>query len=142
MRQVPSRRRWLRWLTLGYGILTLLWLSREDNDVAAAALLGCGLPVLLAAFEATGRLGGRLISRRYVLAGGVALGALTGLATALSVAGLMLFKNALHSHFFLDYPPHIILGILQRAPVWTLAGALAGLGLALAWLVVKPDSDE
>lgn len=142
MLRVPFRSRHLRWLVLGYGVLILLWLSREDNSVAAVALLGCGLSVLLAIFGVTGRLGGRLISTRYVLVGGVSLGALAGLATAVSVSGLMLFKNALHSHLFLDYPPHVMLGILQRAPVWTLAGALAGLGLALAWLVVKPDSDE
>lgn len=141
MFHIPDRSRRLRWLALLDGLITLLWLSREDNDVAAVATLGWAMTILLLAFAVTGQLGRRQISARYVLVGGVLLGALAGLGSVLMTTGLMLFKNALHAHLFLDYPPHIMSGILERAPVWTLAGALAGLGLALAWLALTPGED-
>jgi len=135
---VPTRR--LRWLSLIYGVVILLWLSREDNDVAGVAGLGCGLTVLLLVHSATGRLGGRPIPSTYVLIGAVVLGLLAGLGTAVITTGLMVFKNALHAHLYLDYPPHIVLGILQRAPVWGLAGGLMGLGMALAWCAVRREA--
>lgn len=134
MLRIPTRSRRLRWLTLGYGILVFLWLSPEDNHVAPIAVLGGGLSALLVILMVTGRLGGKEIPARYIPLVGLALGAITGLGAALTTAGLMLFKNALHAHIFLDYPPGLMLDILARAPVWTLAGGLAGLGLGLAWV--------
>lgn len=137
MLRVPPRGKRLRWLALVYGVAALLWLSREDNDVKAVAALGFGLAALLVIRAVTGQLGGKRIAARYVAAGSVVLGAMTGLGSAAAIAGLMLFKNALHAHVFLDYPPPVILGILERAPVWTVAGGLAGLGLALGWLGLR-----
>ncbi len=139
MFRVPVRSRRLRWLALTYGVIVLLWLSREDNDVVTVAVIGGGLALLLLTFVVTGQLGGRSIPARFVLAGGVVLGLLAGLGTAVATTGLMLFKNALHAHLFLDYPPLVMLGVLQRAPAWMLAGALAGLGLGLAWRAIKDD---
>lgn len=138
MFHIPGRRR-LRWLALLDGLVMLMWLSREDNDVATVAVLGGALAILLLAFAVTGQLGCKLISARLVVLGGALLGTVAGLGSAVTTTGLMLFKNALHAHVFLDYPLHVMAGILARAPVWTLAGALAGLGLGLAWLALRPD---
>jgi hypothetical protein len=87
----------------------------------------------LLAFAVIGQFGGRCISANFVLIGGMVLGLLAGLGTAITTTGLMLFKNALHAHLFLDYPPHVLFRILQRVPAWALVGALVGLGLGLAW---------
>ena len=99
MFRIPDRSRRLRWLALLDGLITLLWLSREDNDVAAVATLGWAMTILLLAYAVTGQLGRKQISARYVLVGGVLLGALAGLGSALLTTGLMLFKNAPHSLF-------------------------------------------
>ena len=140
MRVISDRR--LRWLALLYGAAALLWLSREDNDVAMVTVLGVGLALLLLSRAVLGRMDGGQISSRDRVAGAVVLGALAGLGSAVATIGLMLFKNALHAHLFLDYPPLVMLGILQRAPAWTLAGVLAGLGLALAWLGLRQTADR
>jgi hypothetical protein len=62
------------------------------------------------------------------------LGGIVGLGGALSSAGFMFFKNALHAHAFWDYPPGMVGAMLSRAPSWALAGALAGLGMGCLWL--------
>ncbi len=142
MFRIPGRSRRLRWLALLDGLVMLLWLSREDNDVTTVAALGWGLAILLLTYMVTGQSGGKLVSARLMVVGGVLLGAVAGLGSAVTTTGLMLFKNALHAHVFLDYPPHVMAGILARAPVWTLAGALAGLGLALVWLALTPDKHD
>jgi hypothetical protein len=139
MFRIPVRSRRLRWLALTFGAIVIWWLSREDNDVAGVTILGCGLSLLLLMLTVTGRFGGRHISTRFVLAGGVMFGLLAGLGTAVVTPLLMLFKNALHAHLFLDYPPPIMFGILQHAPAWMFVGALTGLGLVLAWLARQDE---
>lgn len=131
---LPGRR--ARWAGLLYGLALLLWLSLEDNHVWPVAALGAGLAALLVVLNLLHRLGGRDIPARFALPGAVALGALAGSGAAVAAAGLMLFKNALHAHVFLDYPPGLILELLARAPVWALAGGLVGLGILLLWIVL------
>jgi hypothetical protein len=55
------------------------------------------------------------------------------------VALLMLIKDGLHAHLFPDYPFGMIVDILGRAPLWALAGILAGIGLLLAWWAIKQN---
>jgi hypothetical protein len=50
----------------------------------------------------------------------------------------MLFKTGWHGHGFPDYPPPMMLAMLERLPVWMLAGALIGLAIAMIKLVVSP----
>jgi hypothetical protein len=86
-----------------------------------------------------------VIAARALPLAGALLGAALGLAAALTAATLMFFKNALHAHVFLDYPPALIGAMLARGPVWLLAGALLGLGAALGWLALRPaaaDTDK
>lgn len=133
MLRLPALNRRTRLIAVVYGLLLFLWLSPEDNQVWPVALLGNGLAALLVARAVLVNLGGREIPARYVLPGAALLGGLTGLGGSVATALLMFFKNALHAHLFLDYPPGLLLAILQRAPGWALAGALAGFGLALLW---------
>jgi hypothetical protein len=134
---IPRRGRRLRWTALVSGVVTFLWLGREDNAVWPVTLLGLTLTILIGLTLALGQLGGQTIPRRYLLPGAMLSGALVGLGTALTTAGLMLFKNAWHAHLFLDYPVGLLLAILARAPAWALAGALVGGGLALVWAALR-----
>jgi hypothetical protein len=124
----------LRTLALVYGAAALLWLSAEDNSIAPVVAFGAGLAGLFL-IPRLALL--RRLSMPYTLVGAGLLGAAFGLGTALATVGLMLLKTGLHSHLFPDYPPAQMLALLQRAPVWMLAGVLAGVGLALAWAALK-----
>ncbi len=115
--------RWARHLLLVCGIAILLWSGVEDNDAVAVSLLGA-----LLALAATALLMPRALNS---LASAVAVGAVFGALSSLSTFALMLFKDLRHAHAFPDYPPHMLLGMLERLPVWALAGGLAGLGCGL-----------
>lgn len=134
MLRLPRPGRRARLAGLGTGAALLLWLSVEDNHVWPAALLGAALAVLLVTLTLLHHLGGRDLPARRVVPGAALLGVAAGLAASIVAAGLMLFKNAMHAHLFPDYPPGLLLAILERAPVWAVAGGLAGLGLAFGWL--------
>jgi hypothetical protein len=43
----------------------------------------------------------------------------------------MLFKDARHAHLYPDYPPALLGAMLARLPAWSLAGALAVVGIAI-----------
>lgn len=117
----PSRRpRWLAPLTLGYGLLVFLWLTPEQDSVWLVALLG-----LAGAFVTASHLSVRF---RLMLP---LWGAFVGTGGALAAAGLMFLKTALHAHPFPDFPTLLMLAIIERAPAWGLAGALAGTSLLL-----------
>jgi len=131
---VPAPNGRLRTISLIYGLLVFIWLSPEDNGVWPVALLGVGLAVLSLVWLIRRRLGGSTFPTRYVAPGAVLSGGMAGLGGALATAGLMFFKNALHAHAFWDYPPAMVVAMLSRAPSWTLAGALVGLGVGLLWI--------
>ena len=137
---IPYPRRRTRLLTLAYGLTLFLWFSWEDNYVWPVAAFGVGLSLLLVALTVMNKLGGRMISGRYVPLTAVVLGALVGLGGAIATTGLMFFKNALHAHLFFDYPAQLMLAMLERAPIWGLAGALVGFGGGLLWLAARPAS--
>ncbi|MCB9450797.1 MAG: hypothetical protein H6672_05125 [Anaerolineaceae bacterium] len=123
----------LRLAAVGYGLLVFFWLSPEDNHVWPVALLGAGLGLMTVSLLVVNRFGGRVIPRRWLLPGAALAGLLAGGGGAVAAAGLMLFKTALHSHLYPDYPFTLMLAMLARAPAWGLAGLLASLALALLW---------
>jgi hypothetical protein len=120
-------------LYIAYGILVFVWFSPEDHQVWPVALLGTGLVGLLLLRFTLQRLGGQAIPARQVLLIAPLLGLITGAGACLMTVGLMFFKNALHNHIFLDYPPLLMLAMLERIVPWGAAGGLAGVGLALVW---------
>ena len=126
-----------RTVTVFYGVLVFLWLSPEESQVWPVAALGVGLAALTILWLAARRLAGRALTTGQVAVGGLLAGALVGLAGCVATGSLMFFKNALHAHAFPDFPPGLVLALLSRAPDWTVAGGLAGLGTALLWLVKK-----
>lgn len=112
-------------LALIYAGAALLWLQLEDNSVLPAVAFGLGGALLFVIRRAAQHHLSELLPAAPA-------GAATGLLAALAAAALMILKTGMHSHAFPDYPPDQILAVLERAPLWTLAGMLAGTGLALA----------
>lgn len=121
----------LRSATLIYGVGTFLWLSPEDNQVWTVTLLG-----MTGALIGCAHLRIRLLhdwpqTGFKMLLTNMLLGSLAGLGTTVATIGLMLLKTSLHLHVYPDYPAGVMLGILERAPAWSTAGALVGLGWTL-----------
>lgn len=140
--KIPFPGRRTRLIAIGYGLALFQWMSVEDNAVWPAALYGLGLAALIVNLTLLDKMGGKHIPLRYLAFAGALWGALLGLGTSLAVTGLMFFKNAVHAHFFLDYPPELMLAMLRRAPVWTAAGSLIGIGLTLVWLSIHSKKHE
>jgi hypothetical protein len=136
MLRLPRRGRKARWAAILCGMAILLWLGVEDNYVWPVTLLGTGISALTIILWTLDRLCGKAIPGHYVPWLAVLMGALVGLGAALATVILMLFKNAWHSHIFLDFPAELMGAILLRAPLWALAGGMTGLGLGLAWLAL------
>jgi hypothetical protein len=134
MVSIPRPGRRVRLLTLIYGLMVLFWLSPEESQVWPVALLGLGVSLVGVVVTLMNKLGGKTIPASYVLPGAALVGVMVGLGASIAAAFLMFFKNALHAHLNPDFPLPLMLAVLERAPVWGLAGLLAGLGLGLAWL--------
>lgn len=134
MWRVPHLDYRLRLGLLAYGIVILLWLSLEDNQIWPVTILGTGTAFLGMLSFLSRRYGAHQFEGRSLLMLGVVAGGITGASAVASVAALMFFKSAWHSHIYPDFPPQLILDMLSRLPAWGLAGALLGLGAAL-WLV-------
>jgi len=132
--RVPTYSRQMRWLIIGYGILVFLWLGPEDNHVWPVVFISMGAAALILTQWLLRRFGGQDISETYILPMGMTIGGIIGLATAVITALLMLFKNARHAHVFPDFPPGLMGAVLERAPVWTIAGSIFGLGVGLLLL--------
>ncbi|MEO8612201.1 MAG: hypothetical protein ABI690_30180 [Chloroflexota bacterium] len=137
MIHIPTPNRRIRLVVMAYGLLLFLWFTPEDNQVWPVTLLGWGLAGLVVFMALVNKFGGRQIPARYVVPLLTVLCVLVGLGSSIATAGLMFFKNALHAHLFFDYPTPMLLAILERAPYWGIAGGLAGLGAALAWLALR-----
>ncbi|HLV36766.1 MAG TPA: hypothetical protein VKY59_16705 [Spirillospora sp.] len=139
---LPRPGRWLRWLMLAYGVAVFIWLSVEDVSTWPVAVFGWSLALLTGILITLDKLGGRkLAARRAPVLLGVA-GLAVGLGSSVAVTVLMFFKNARHGHLFPDYPPGMMLAMLERAPAWAAAGGLIGLGLGLGWLALRGEHDE
>lgn len=142
MLTIPKRGRRTRRILLVTGIAVFIWSGIEDSTVLPVTALGTGLSVLTVTVWVMGRFGGRTLVSRYVLPVGIAFGGSVGLGASVWTALLMFFKDARHAHVFPDYPLPLILAILERAPLWAVAGGLIGLAVALVWLAVRTDENS
>ena len=141
MTQTLSLPKWnarARWLSIVYGVVIFFWLGVEDNDVIGVTVLGMAGAVLLV-WSVVSRVDISLTTQagRYIglpLQTGVIGGSL-GVTTSVATAVLMLAKDVRHAHAFPDYPPAMIGDMLERAPLWGLAGMLIGLSAGLLWWV-------
>jgi len=136
---VPERNSRLRWAVIICGVVIFLWMSPEDNHIWPVAMLGTVAALLLVLWWTLGRFGGQHINAGALLTMGAVSGLITGASGAVITAILMLLKNARHSHFFPDFPPEQIIAMLERAPLWGIAGSFAGLGMSLLLVSVKRE---
>ena len=125
-RQTGSAVLW-RGALIVAGLAILLWSGVEDRDASGAAALGVFTAIVLTMRLLGPAPEGKLRDMARASLGG----ALAGALAAVLAAALMLFKDLRHAHPFPDFPPAMLLGMLERLPAWALAGALAGLGLGL-----------
>jgi hypothetical protein len=120
---------WLRWIGLGAGALTLVWLPIEDTRTSFLTILAILWTVWTGAFLSI-----RPKLRAWFGGGqwrGTTFGAGVGLLVFPVSLGLVFFKAAVHAHGFLDFSGSQLLGLLNLVPVWVAIGALAG------WVVGK-----
>lgn len=140
MIQIPQPKRKFRWFTLLYALGLLVWFSFEDDSVRSVTLWGLGFAALLVMNWLPKQTALPPIRPAYLPLVTSAFGLMFGLVTNVSTVTLMFFKNALHAHLFPDYPPALMLALLSQAPAWALSGALVGLGGALLFLAVQPNT--
>jgi hypothetical protein len=132
-----SKPRRVRLLALVCGVLLFFWLRVEDNATLPPVMAGLGLCLISAYAWVDRTLGGKTIRLRYLFPGAALLGSHCGAGTAAAAALLMVLKNGSHAHVFPDYPFGLIVEILQRAPLWALAGGLGCFGLTVAWWALR-----
>jgi len=111
---------------LSYGFILILWLTAEEKTIILVLLLGLGLSFTLVYLGLLRFFGGRSLAWGQALPVFIILGALVGFGTVVATISLMVFKNTWHGHLVPDFSTSLIVGIGQRTPEWTLAGALAG----------------
>lgn len=118
-------------MLLALALVVFIWSGIEDTDVITVTVLGVALSIAGVAWI----LGKRDLDQRWKRHGLVLLammaGACAGALSSLMTVALMLFKDIRHGHVFPDYSPALMLAMLERLPIWTIAGALMGCGCAL-----------
>lgn len=134
----PERIYGFRWLLILWAVVTFVWLSREDSEVLGVVILGVWGTVLICGSWVLNRIGGKTVSLLTALLSMALIGAIMGITASLLTAGLMFFKNVRHAHIFPDYPFELIGAMLQRAPMWGLAGGLFGVAIGLLWIAFTP----
>jgi hypothetical protein len=138
---LPGRRQ-LRWALILCGLAIWFWLGPEDDQSWPVALLGAVSSVMVGLWWLDGRVGGVRLPPTRALVLCTLAGAVIGTGSAVLAASLMILKNARHAHFFPDYPTGQVLAMLERAPVWGIAGALVGLALGLLLIAFKQEQQQ
>jgi hypothetical protein len=130
-----------RWLIIFCGLAIFFWSATEDTSVSRVSILGAATSSLTVSLWTMKKLGGKFVAMRYLPAITAVMGILIGVGASLFTAGLMMFKNVRHSHIYLDFPAGLMGAILERAPVWMMAGGLLGMGVGLAWLALQTPAE-
>jgi hypothetical protein len=135
--RIPRGGLWLRWNALACGVALFIWSTPEDDRVWLVALLALWCTLSFSTGWVSARFAESMLPDGWrgltLLA---VFGALNGLLAPLVAAALMLFKDVRHAHPQPDFPPALLLGMMQRAPAWALAGGLLGLAAGL-WLLSR-----
>jgi len=120
-----------RWNSILCGAVIFFWSGLEDNDLTLVSILALWLTISLTILWGIGQFCHTPPHRQYLPMLAMMVGAGMGILMSINMAGLMLFKNLRHSHFFPDYPFEMMRDIIARAPFWALAGMFILLGLYL-----------
>ena len=119
----PRLRFRLRLAEIALGIVLIVWLTFEDQNITPVQLLALASAAVLAV-----RFVDAVRSSRMLALTGTGL--VAGFAASPIAAGLMLVKIGLHSHGQTpDFTIEDIAQVFSRAPLFGLAGLLIGAGL-------------
>ena len=129
---LPPDLKWPRRVAWGFtGLSWLFWLSLEDQGLAAVL----GVSLLIAAASGITMLSRWLGSTAQSTTSTLTRFGLTGLASGLAVGPvasvLIAVKVGLHAHPVADYSVEDVIEVLNRFPVWAVAGLLSGLAAGL-----------
>jgi ABC-type thiamin/hydroxymethylpyrimidine transport system permease subunit len=108
-----------------------VWLAYEDRSLNPVMWLSAIVCVAFALAGIARWRGGKLADRRRWLLELMGIGLLTGALVAPVAVLLILVKISLHSHGTPDFTAGDIAAVMNRAPVWALAGVLSGEALGL-----------
>ncbi len=137
----PLWRNRARWNMLLCGAGMFFWSGLEDNDLTLVTLLALWLTMSLVVLWGINQFKNALPPPSHLPLLAVIMGAGMGILMSINMAGLMLFKNLRHSHFFPDYPFEMLRDILARAPFWAVAGMLIAVGIFLLARLFTQKSD-
>ena len=127
----------MRLVLTALAVIVFVWSGIEDKDVVSVTALGVSLSIAVVAWFLGKRDFGDSWTRPATILLAVVVGSLTGALSSLMTVALMLFKDIRHGHPFPDYPPALMLAMLERLPTWTIAGALIGVGCALLFGIFR-----
>jgi hypothetical protein len=127
--QLPERLPGLKWITILWGLYTVIWAMLESG-LWPTILLAILSSVMFLGHLTNRVLGGKRLTFGIWLLLSVVLGSLFGLGSALLTVILMILKTGLHAHGP-EFSALEINWIVQQIPWWTLGGMLGGLGLGL-----------
>ena len=134
---IPRRTLWLRWNLIACAIAIFIWSTPEEDRPIFPALLGAWLAASLVWRWVVDRYAGHTLYQMRLIAAAALLGAVSGALSSICAVLLMLFKDARHAHLYPDYPPALLGAMLARLPAWSLAGALAALGVVFLLSAVR-----
>ena len=126
---LPPHIPYLKSAALLVGMYAAVW-SALEGALLYDLLLAVPALALFMGWLVTDRMGGRTLPPGRAVALAVAAGAIYGVGVALLTLGLMALKTGLHAHGP-EYSTAQIVWVWRQAPLWAVAGALAGLGLGL-----------
>ncbi|MAU13073.1 MAG: hypothetical protein CL607_24865 [Anaerolineaceae bacterium] len=140
---VPSVSLGWRLFSLMVGGLLFIWLTLEDTQLPPIILLSLLATSLWLLNPLLQRFASQAISPvKFILAIAL-LSALIGAGTVILTTIMMFLKTAWHSHLFPDYPAPMMFAMLQRLPLWTVAGLLLGTSFGLySWAIYGVSGDR
>jgi len=137
---IPSPTYKNRLLIIASGIVILVWSGLEDNQVWGVVFLGWVIAVISIMTVIISRYGRQTYPVKSLMLFSPIIGMSIGASASVITALLMIFKTIRHSHIFPDYPPQMILAILERLPIWALGSGFITLGIFLLLISIHPIS--
>ncbi|HLC05203.1 MAG TPA: hypothetical protein VJK02_19385 [Anaerolineales bacterium] len=131
MIRIPDLRWVVRYAWMIAAPTAFFWIAYEDRSPSTVMGLSA---IVCAAFAVTAIArwrGGILAERRRWLLETMGVGLATGALVAPVAVVLILVKISLHSHGTPDFTTSDIAQVMNRLPVWALAGVLCGEALGL-----------
>lgn len=136
---IPPTTYKTRLLIIIAGITVLFWSGLEDNQIWGVTLLGWLLGILSVFTFLQSQFENKEYHIITLLKFSPIIGGIVGASASLLTLLLMLFKNIRHAHVFPDYPPQLMLAMLDRLPIWSISSGLILFGITLLLYVIYSD---